>query len=250
MRLRGPLGGSSEAGQRLIALLCQWPLMPCQIRYVNSGREKILDAEDWQNEWVSLSLGIDPTTGADCLDIRDHHYSHPAVSEYDRPPEFFVRSADVTRELERLSSTAKRPGKRAEADYLAAWYRDEQQDLRATAAPPPPPPASHTAPDQQLEDKAGPDPSKIEASHPPAAPPSTAAAPAVSEVAAQDAPRPTAGSRDQRQIMKFVAEEFPNGWENVETRDIIKRVGDKMKAMKLKVPRRDTFNRALGRRPK
>jgi hypothetical protein len=28
---------------------------------------------------------------------------------------------------------AKRPGKRAEAHYFAAWYQIEQQDLRATA---------------------------------------------------------------------------------------------------------------------
>jgi hypothetical protein len=57
-----------------------------------------------------------------------------------------------------------------------------------------------------------------------------------------------AGSRNQQLIKQFIDEEFPNGWENVETCVIIKRVGDRIMAMGHKVPSRDTFSRALGRR--
>jgi len=98
----------NEAGQRLIDLLCQWPSMPCKMRYVNSGTEKTLHVEDWENEWVSLSIEIDPTTAADYLEIHyTKEYRHPSLP--DDPVEFLVPAANVERELERLSSTTAAP---------------------------------------------------------------------------------------------------------------------------------------------
>jgi hypothetical protein len=94
-----------EAGQRLIDLLCQWPLMPCKIRYVNSGREEILSVEDWQNEVITLSVEIDPTTGVDYLGIYyTAEYRHPGLP--DDPAEFLVPAANVARERERLTATS------------------------------------------------------------------------------------------------------------------------------------------------
>jgi hypothetical protein len=98
----------SETGQRLIALLCQWPSMPVKKRYVNSGREEILPAEDWQTEVVSLSVGIDATTGADYLEIHSTEpYRHPSLP--DDPVEFLVPAANVGRELDRLTSITAAP---------------------------------------------------------------------------------------------------------------------------------------------
>jgi hypothetical protein len=97
-----------------------------------------------------------------------------------------------------------------------------------------------------------------------AAPPSTAAAPAVSEVATQDVslevlspttpaspPAPATkgrGSRQQRMIQQIVGEEFPDGYDQIETGVIIHKVADRLKRQRLLVPKRDTFLRALGRR--
>lgn len=92
----------SEAGQRLIDLLCQWPSMPCKKRYVKSNREEILPVADGQIEGIELSIEIEPITGADYLGIRDTIYSHPAQFEYDGPAEFLVPAASIERELERL----------------------------------------------------------------------------------------------------------------------------------------------------
>jgi hypothetical protein len=70
------------------------------------------------------------------------------------------------------------------------------------------------------------------------------------------APAPTAAapklrrSRQQRLILKTAAEVYPDGWTDVETRDIIKVVGDKIEAKGLKVPKPDVWLRALDRRPK
>jgi hypothetical protein len=55
-------------------------------------------------------------------------------------------------------------------------------------------------------------------------------------------------SKQQKLILKLAAEEFPGGWEDVSTKDIIDRVGRRLKDQKLPVPGRDTFERALDRR--
>jgi hypothetical protein len=103
-----------------------------------------------------------------------------------------------------------------------------------------------------------------------AAPPSTAVAPAVSEVATQDVSceaqgidadgRPTAnpstvttvrkgrGSRQQRMVQQIAAEEFPDGYDQIETGVIIHTVSNRLGRQKLPVPKRDVFLRALGRR--
>ena len=108
------------------------------------------------------------------------------------------------------------------------------------------------------------------------APPSTAVAPAVSEVATQDVSRdaqgvdpsntgaddrPAAinpstvttvrkgrGSRQQRMIQQIAAEEFPDGYDQIETGVIIHKVSNRLGRQKLHVPKRDVFLRALGRR--
>jgi hypothetical protein len=152
----------SEAGQRLIALLCQWPLMPCKIRYVNSGREKTLHVEDWENEWVSLSIETDPTNGADCLGTHDNHYSHPALSEDDGPAEFLVPTANVAHERERLIAASPAPGKKpTPRKKLSSKSRQKPASKRrrtkrrsrrgpqnnpSIAAPPLPPPPSPSPP--------------------------------------------------------------------------------------------------------
>ena len=98
LRLCEPLGGSSKAEQRLTALQHQWPSRPVKVRYTYSHREEILPAGV-----LNLSVGIDATTGADCLSIHDTRYFHPAECEYDGPAEFFVRSTDTDRELARAA---------------------------------------------------------------------------------------------------------------------------------------------------
>jgi hypothetical protein len=237
----------NEALQRLTALACHWPAMPVMKWRVKSKRWEILHLEA-----IGLSVEIDPATGADTLGIRDTRYSHPA---FDEPVEFYARSTD-TKDIERtelLESNNDLISDYGDYDPIAKFEREWKEQPRtpprlypAAAAPP------RALSKEPTRRKPTPKKKRRKAKQPShaAAPPSTVAAPAVSEVATQDVPQPAAGSRDQQQIMKFVAEEFPNGWENVETRDIIKRVGDKMTAMNLKVPGRDAFNRALGRRPK
>jgi hypothetical protein len=122
-----------------------------------------------------------------------------------------------------------------------------------------------------------------EGSHPELAAPPSTAAPAVSEVATQDVSReaqdvdssntgadsrPTdtnpstvttvhkrphqsvkgRGSRQQRLVQQIVAEEFPDGCEQIETGVIIHKVASRLERQGLPVPKRDTFLRALGRR--
>ena len=97
-----------EALERLIDLLCQWPSMPVKKRYLTSGREEILPVTDGQIEGVSLSVEIDPATGTDYLEIHyTPEYRHPSLP--DDPAEFLVPTANVARELERLSSTRVAP---------------------------------------------------------------------------------------------------------------------------------------------
>jgi hypothetical protein len=76
----------------------------------SNGEEtwSLVPAEDFQNEVINLSAGID-ATGADCLDIDyPKEYRHPTVTD-DRRVEFWVRSADLARELERLAVAAAPP---------------------------------------------------------------------------------------------------------------------------------------------
>jgi hypothetical protein len=56
------------------------------------------------------------------------------------------------------------------------------------------------------------------------------------------------GSRNQEAIKQTASEKWPHGYESVETGEIIKAVGDSLKARGIPVPKRDTFLRALGRR--
>jgi hypothetical protein len=143
LRLREYLG-PSEAVQRLTALACT-PLMPVMVRYANSLREEILPVEDQrsliQTEYnpfsnksiwgedhgrdedprmINLSVGID-AAGADCLNIHDRRYFHPAESEINGPAEYFVRSVDIGQE-ERRAADAE---------------RKERPDQTIAAVPPP-----------------------------------------------------------------------------------------------------------------
>ena len=64
----------------------------------------------------------------------------------------------------------------------------------------------------------------------------------------EDAATARKGSREQDLIREIAAERWPGGYERVETREIIKVVGDELKTRSLPVPKRDVFLRALGRR--
>jgi len=269
-----------EALQRLTALARQWPSMPVLRWGVRSKRWEILPLEA-----ISVSVEIDPATGADTLGIRDTRYFHPALDE---PAEFYARSTD-TKDIERAELLDESSNNlTSDYDPVAAFEREWKEQPRtpprlapiiAASAPipskepqhtlhiwSPRPPASQTAAVQQPEDKVG--------------PAEAAAAPAVSEVATQDVSReaqcadppntsvdgrPTAinsstaasppapatkgrGSRQQRTIQQIAGEEFPDGCDQIETGVIIHRVADRLGRQKLPVPKRDVFLRALGRR--
>jgi hypothetical protein len=64
----------------------------------------------------------------------------------------------------------------------------------------------------------------------------------------QVATRTVKSSRKQQLILQITAEEFPDGHDQIETGEIIKRVGDKLKRQGVAIPGRDTFLRALDRR--
>jgi hypothetical protein len=57
------------------------------------------------------------------------------------------------------------------------------------------------------------------------------------------------GSRKQQLIQQITEEEFPGGHDQIPTNEIIHRVGEVLKRQGCPIPGRDTFNRALGRRP-
>jgi hypothetical protein len=62
-------------------------------------------------------------------------------------------------------------------------------------------------------------------------------------------PLPEPASPQQELIQMLVKEKYPNGaWYYAGTGDIMKSVGDKIKDMGLKIPDRNVFLRALGRR--
>ena len=254
----------NEALQRLTALARQWPSMPVLRWGVRSKRWEILPLEA-----ISVSVEIDPATGADTLGIRDTRYFHPALDE---PAEFYARSTD-TKDIERAELLDESSNNlTSDYDPVAAFEREWKEQPRtpprlapiiAASAPipskepqhtlhiwSPRPPASQTAAVQQPEDKVG--------------PAEAAAAPAVSEVATQDVslevlspttpaspPAPATkgrGSRQQRVIQQIAAEEFPDGCDQIETGEIIHKVANRLKRQSLPVPKRDTFLRALGRR--
>jgi hypothetical protein len=73
---------------------------------------------------------------------------------------------------------------------------------------------------------------------PTAAPPFTAAAPTTKR----------RRSRRQRMIQQIAAEEFPDGYDQIETGVIIHKVANRLERQRLPVPKRDVFLRALDRR--
>jgi hypothetical protein len=77
---------------------------------------------------------------------------------------------------------------------------------------------------------------------PPPPPPSEQASP--TREAEPERPR----SRQQSLVLKFTNEEFPGGWKDIETRDLLKRVGDRLQKAQQPIPKRDVFLRAYGRR--
>jgi hypothetical protein len=154
-----------EAVQRLL-------LMPIKKRYVKSGRERILSAAE-----IDLSVEIDATTGAGYLKIHDGEYFHPSVKP--KPAEFLVPVAAVARE-QQLGS-----GNNVASDYSPVEKFEQEEGLR----PRTPPRLTPTAPTPTPKKK------RRKAKQPSraAALPSTAPAPAVSEVATQDVPREAQG---------------------------------------------------------
>jgi hypothetical protein len=75
--------------------------------------------------------------------------------------------------------------------------------------------------------------------------PQADAAAAKTTVAVQSGTRTKRRSRTQDAIRSFAAERWPDGFEHVEDRDLVKIVGD---ALGLPISKRDTILRALGRR--
>jgi hypothetical protein len=71
--------------------------------------------------------------------------------------------------------------------------------------------------------------------------------PPPSDRGADDQPRRT-GSRTQRAIRQIADETWPDGHDDIQIGDIVKIVGNVLKARGMRVPERDTFLRALGRR--
>jgi hypothetical protein len=130
-----------EALQRLTALARHWPAMPVLKWGVRSKTWEILPLEA-----ISLSVGIDPATGADTLGIRDTRYSHPALDE---PVEFYARSAD-TKDIERMEFLES-DNNRDYGDYdpiakfEAEWKEESRTPPRLYSTTAAPPPTSETA---------------------------------------------------------------------------------------------------------
>jgi hypothetical protein len=147
--------GPGEAAQRLTALVCQWPSMPVMKCVTSNGKEtwSLVPVEDFQNEVISLSPGIDATTGTDCLDIDyPKEYVHPSVID-DRRVEFWVRSADRARELERLAASAAPlppPDKEPTSTSAPAPPSAPSQEPASTSAPSPLPALPREDPNRTL----------------------------------------------------------------------------------------------------
>jgi hypothetical protein len=147
----------NEALQRLTALARQWPSMPVLKWGVRSKRWEILPLEA-----ISVSVEIDPATGADTLGICDTRYFHPALVE---PAEFYARSTD-TKDIEH-AELLDESSNNVISDYdpVAAFEREWKEQPRT-------PPRLYPAA---------------------AAPPAPEIAPTVSEVATQDVSREAQG---------------------------------------------------------
>jgi hypothetical protein len=146
----------NKAWQRLTALKRQWPAMPVLKWGLKSKSGEILPLER-----IGLSVGID-ATGVDTLEIRDTHYSHPALDE---PVEFYARSTD-TADIERMEFLeSDNDVNRDYGDYDPV-ERFEREWKEQPRTPPRPYPAVPAAPET---------------------------APAVSEVATQDVSREVQG---------------------------------------------------------
>jgi hypothetical protein len=129
-------------------------------------------------ERIGLSVEIDGT-GVDTLEIRDTRYFHPALDEL---VEFYARSTD-TKDINH-AELQDESGNKVESDYSPIARFEEEEELRpprlVPVAPPPlqpapkaapkkkrrktkqrptttPPTAVQIAPDQQPENKTGPD---------------------------------------------------------------------------------------------
>jgi len=87
-----------------------------------------------------------------------------------------------------------------------------------------------------------PKPSEFEKAKPPEPPP-----PPTRDPRGEDKPRGK-GSRTHEAIRQIAAEEWSDGYEHVETLDIIDRVSPELQKRGIRVPHRSTFERALGRR--
>jgi hypothetical protein len=71
------------------------------------------------------------------------------------------------------------------------------------------------------------------------------------EQSTDEAPLPPTAPKEPRSwglIRQIAAELWPNGYEHVETKALIKRVGDELMRQGKPVPKRDVFLRAFGRR--
>jgi hypothetical protein len=129
----------NKALERLVDLLCQWPSMPCKKRYLTSGWEEILPVVDEQIEGISLSVGIDPATGTDYLEIHyTAEYRHPGLP--DDPAEFLVPTANVEREkreLERLYPELAAPPSAPSKEPTSAPAPSESNKPRQKPGPKP-----------------------------------------------------------------------------------------------------------------
>ena len=85
------------------------------------------------DQGVAISSDIAGDHGVSITNLTTSYDEPDLLSAYEAmwtspPVPIAFRPLRLRRLFER---PAKRPGKRAEAHYLAAWYRDEEQDLRA-----------------------------------------------------------------------------------------------------------------------
>jgi hypothetical protein len=97
-------------------------------------------------EAISVSVEIDPATGADTLEIRDTRYFHPTEIEHDGPAEFYARSTD-TKDIERMEFLESDNNVISDyGDYDPVEKYEQEVGLRPKTplrliptAPPPPP---------------------------------------------------------------------------------------------------------------
>ena len=95
--------------------------------------EIVSAAEESGDHGVSMSPHMAGDHGVSITSLTTSYVDPELLSAFEAlwtspPVPIPIRPLRLRRLFER---PAKRPGKRAEAHYLAAWYRDEEQDLRA-----------------------------------------------------------------------------------------------------------------------